>query len=514
MVEPIRRRPPHPRMRITHVSHELPPHELAGTAIYTLGIAKAQAAAGHDVSIFARLQDPAVPAYRVHDEKRDRLRIRFVNRAELDWVPLERSYRDDRMKELFAAFLDEVKPEVVHFQHLVGLGLGCLEAVTERGIRCVMTVHDFWAMCPMGQRICFTDYQICDPIRFEKCGPCVFGSGWQDPGGDATAHPAHPLGLLDRLDSHYRALVAETPGRFARRPRAWVGAALRTVREVPGHVFGDPDETASDSRPRNPFAARFEEVREAFRVIDLLITPSAFARDEFIKHFGVTPDRIVHSANGMELSAIERRPKIPSHKIRFGYVGSIMKTKGIHVLVDAFVRASAGRSDLELHVFGSANRWGQAYFDSVKQQAASCPFVTFHGRFDRKDVSRVLQQFDVLVVPSIWFENAPLTLNEAAISATPVLTSEIGGMLEFVRANQYGWTFRLGDVEDLASKMLRLADEPALLSRLASRPPKIKSVEANATELVTVYRRLIDGTWRTPDPAGAPRADTSLVGHG
>ena len=109
-----------------------------------------------------------------------------------------------------------------------------------------------------------------------------------------------------------------------------------------------------------------EEVREAFRVIDLLITPSAFARDEFIKHFGVTPDRIVHSSNGMDLTCIERRPKIPSRKIRFGYVGSIMKTKGVHILVDAFVRASAGRSDLELHVFGSANRWGQEYFDSVK----------------------------------------------------------------------------------------------------------------------------------------------------
>ena len=63
-------------------------------------------------------------------------------------------------------------------------------------------------------------------------------------------------------------------------------------------------------------------------------------------------------------------------------------------------------------------------------------------------------------------------------------------MLEFVRANQYGWTFRLGDVEDLASKMLRLADEPALLvPTLGGSPPQIKSVEANAAELASVYRR-------------------------
>ena len=96
-------------MRITHVSHELPPYELAGTAIYTLNIAKAQAAAGHEVSVFARLQDPEIPDYRMHDENRDGLDIRFVNRADIEWVPLERSYRDDRMKEIFGAFLDETR---------------------------------------------------------------------------------------------------------------------------------------------------------------------------------------------------------------------------------------------------------------------------------------------------------------------------------------------------------------------------------------------------------------------
>ena len=77
-------------MRILHVSHELPPYELAGTAIYTWHIAKAQAV-DHEVYVFARLQDPHIEAYRVHDETRDGCHIRFVNRADLVWSPLERS---------------------------------------------------------------------------------------------------------------------------------------------------------------------------------------------------------------------------------------------------------------------------------------------------------------------------------------------------------------------------------------------------------------------------------------
>jgi glycosyltransferase involved in cell wall biosynthesis len=139
--------------------------------------------------------------------------------------------------------------------------------------------------------------------------------------------------------------------------------------------------------------------------------------------------------------------------------------------------------------------------------------VKFHGRFDNKQISRVLQQFDVLVLPSIWYENAPLTLNEAAISQTPILVSDRGGMLEFVRCNHYGWTFKLSDPEDLAKKMLRLADDRTLVPTLAGNPPRIKSVEANTTELLAIYGRLIDGTWRTPAPSSSPRADTAVVGR-
>ena len=180
------------------------------------------------------------------------------------------------------------------------------------------------------------------------------------------------------------------------------------------------------------------------------------------------------------------------------------------MLVEAFLRAVTGRVDLELHVFGAPNRWTQSYFEGLKQMTAHCPFVTFHGRFDNKKISSVLQQFDVLVLPSIWFENAPLTLNEAAISGTPILVSDRGGMLEFVRNNNYGWTFKLGDSRDLAEKIHKLADDPALVPTLGGNPPRIKSVETNASELLAVYCQLLDGTWRTPAPSSS-RADTAVV---
>ncbi len=77
-------------MRILHVSHELPPYELAGTAIYTLNIARGQAV-DHETFVSARLQDPEIEPYRVHTENRDGLTIRFMNKADLEWSPFDNS---------------------------------------------------------------------------------------------------------------------------------------------------------------------------------------------------------------------------------------------------------------------------------------------------------------------------------------------------------------------------------------------------------------------------------------
>ena len=84
-------------------------------------------------------------------------------------------------------------------------------------------------------------------------------------------------------------------------------------------------------------------------------------------------------------------------------------------------------------------------------------------------------------------------------------------MLEFVRSNAYGWTFKLGDAKDLAEKMLRLADDPALVPSLGGNPPRIKGLDENARELFSIYERLIDGTWRPapPPPQPARRPSTA-----
>jgi glycosyltransferase involved in cell wall biosynthesis len=485
-------------MRILHVSHELPPYELAGTAIYTWNIARAQAE-DNDVFIFARLQDPRLPAYRVHDEHRDALAIRFVNRADLEWSPFERSYSDPRMARLFDDYVEEVRPDVIHFQHIVGLGHEILGVPRARGIPGVYTLHDFWPTCPMGQRMCYTDHTICDPIDFGKCGPCVFGQGWREiegrelarlPGGDGSD------GRPPTLRQRYRRRVMETPGRFARRPRALLRAFLQTAR--------DRSRRPADTREPfvvNPFERRFHVLRDRLRDMDLLISPSAFLRDMLRRELGIPERQIIHSANGMDFSYVHAHQKTPSPRLRVGYVGSVIRTKGVHILVEGFLRAAESSKELELHVHGAPNRWSEDYLRELRAQVEAHPAgdrVRFHGRFENQRVSEVFRDIDLLVLPSIWFENAPLTLNEAAMSRTPVLVSDRGGMREFVTSSQYGRTFRLGDPAALAEALLAFARDRDSAIPPGGAPPPVKAVRANAAELAAIYTRLRQGTFDAP----------------
>ena len=93
-------------------------------------------------------------------------------------------------------------------------------------------------------------------------------------------------------------------------------------------------------------------------------------------------------------------------------------------------------------------------------------------------MAQVLAGIDVVVVPSLWYENAPLVIGTAQAFGIPVIATGLGGMKEMVVDGVNGFTFRLGDSEDLADKIRRLGAKPDLLADLNKNkmlPPRIES---------------------------------------
>jgi glycosyltransferase involved in cell wall biosynthesis len=96
------------------------------------------------------------------------------------------------------------------------------------------------------------------------------------------------------------------------------------------------------------------------------------------------------------------------------------------------------------------------------------------------------------VVPSLWYENNPLVLQEAFAAGRPVLASNLGGMAEFTQPNVNGLLFPPGDAAALAQAMTALATDPALLARLRAHVPPVRTIAEEVTALTAIYRAVID----------------------
>jgi glycosyltransferase involved in cell wall biosynthesis len=176
--------------------------------------------------------------------------------------------------------------------------------------------------------------------------------------------------------------------------------------------------------------------------------------------------------------------------LRFGYVGALAPHKGIHVLVEAFrkvVDARPGLATLSIH--GSTG-WLPRYVSDLRHAARGYD-IDFPGEFRHQDVAAIYRELDVLVVPSLWWENAPLTIQEAAQAGIPVLGSNLGGTAEFIARSRNGLLFERGSASELAYAMMALIDDPDLWRALARGGAPPRTIESDAADIEARYRAAI-----------------------
>jgi glycosyltransferase involved in cell wall biosynthesis len=235
-----------------------------------------------------------------------------------------------------------------------------------------------------------------------------------------------------------------------------------------------------------------EHVGEMCGKVDRFLAPSRFLRDRFVE-FGIREERIDLAPYGFDTSYYSFPPRPPDGRVRFGYLGTWIPPKGLHVLIEAFNGIADERASL--HIFGHAVPYEEHEdYEARLRDAVRSPRIHLEGRYDNRGVGRILAGLDVLVVPSIWYENAPLTIQEAFLAGVPVITSDLGGMRELVRDGENGLTFRARDAADLRRKIELLIDDASLRARLAPDPGGVKDLATSAREHEELFQRLVAST--------------------
>ena len=438
-------------LHVLMVVHGFPPDTWAGTEVYTLNLARELIRRGHRVTILARTpaRDGVEEFSLVRDDFEDLCVWRLVNG--LAYGSLRETYDEPRAVEAFRELLLRVRPDLVHFQHLIHTSVGLVREAQAFNLPTVIHLHDYWALCSRVQMIRPNGVR-CDSNRGSGCFLCV-----QD------VHLDH----IERLHGLDRTHAAELDA---------VAAGER-----PGRVLGRPG--FADLR------ARQDVVLDAYAAADLRVSPSRFLRETLLASGAFDPHTLLFSDNGMRtdhVRALEKRPN-DEGRVRFGFVGSLVWYKGDTVMVEAMNQLAGERC--VLNVYGDY-RPDEDEHHAELRDLASADNVQFMGRFDNQRLSEVYAEIDVLIVPSVWVENSPITIHEAFLTHTPVVTSGIGGMAEYVRDGVDGLHFAVGDAGDLARVLKRFVDEPDLVEELSGNFMQVKTIEQNARETEFRYRGL------------------------
>lgn len=227
---------------------------------------------------------------------------------------------------------------------------------------------------------------------------------------------------------------------------------------------------------------RDEHIRQTLDCIDMFFAPSHTLENFFID-MGVDHHKIVYAKYGFNISKLAKHPKELHPEITFGFTGRIIHTKGVHLLCEAFNNV---KGNAKLLIYGD---YESDYGNRLKEHYSSNR-IQFKGSYHNNELQSVLDSLDVLVCPSIWLENAPLVIQEAQSVELPVLVSDRGGMAELVHDGIDGFTFKLGDAEDLRDKMQDLVNHPEKLLNLIKPIEKVVSIEDDAALCMQKYNEI------------------------
>ncbi|TAM83169.1 MAG: glycosyltransferase family 1 protein [Acidobacteria bacterium] len=215
------------------------------------------------------------------------------------------------------------------------------------------------------------------------------------------------------------------------------------------------------------------------------IALTEFARQQFIRG-GLPPGKIHVKPN---FAAPD--PGRGTHGGGFAiFVGRLSPEKGLQTLLHAWRRL---RNTIPLHIVGDGPL-REELTKYVKQQGLSS--VRFMGRLGREETQEAIKAARFLILPSVCFENFPMTIVEAFAAGTPVICSRLGAMREIVAHRHTGLHFDPTSVEQLSDTVAwgweHIARMQAM-GRAARHEFELKyTAEKNYSLLMDIYRQALE----------------------
>lgn len=181
--------------------------------------------------------------------------------------------------------------------------------------------------------------------------------------------------------------------------------------------------------------------------VDRFVVPSRFYLEKMVE-WGWDRDCFVYIPNFVDIAAL--RPNFSVGR-SFLYFGRLGKEKGIATLIRAVAAA-----DVSLQIAGVGPEEEALQLLATTLEAN----VMFLGFLSGSALHEAVRSARAVILPSEWYENAPLSIMESYALGKPVIGADIGGIPELIRERETGITFESGSVESLAAALRRFSGAP------------------------------------------------------
>jgi glycosyltransferase involved in cell wall biosynthesis len=174
--------------------------------------------------------------------------------------------------------------------------------------------------------------------------------------------------------------------------------------------------------------------------------------------------------------------------LRLGYVGSISRQKGVHVLIEAMDTAPI---DVTLDVYGDMDVFPD--YAAELRALARHPGIRFNGLLARGALWETLAGLDALIMPTLWYEGSPAIIREAFAAGLPIIGSDLGATGSMVRHGVDGLLFAAGDAAALGRALGELVGQPERLARLRAGIGPVRVVADHVAQIDEVYAAALGG---------------------
>lgn len=347
--------------------------------------------------------------------------------------------RNEQLEGVADGWARERGLDLVHIHHLTGWGRG-LVGVLARIAPVVLTLHDYWMVCPRGQ-LWDADEELCPGPSAERCTPCL--------------------------------------------------------RKTWPHLAEEGDPVVSACADRGRVEALIAGGLEACGEACALLAPSESARSVLVQA-GVPAERLSVFSLGVDCAGLAleverlRAERAPRAERVIGVLGAVQPTKGVLELAQAIVACEVEGLRLRIHGPIGSYHGDSSYSDKLSELVALHEEIELCGPYQPDELAGVLAGLDAVAAPALWEEGFGLSVREAAAVGLPVLVSDAGGLPELVeRDGAVGVVARRADPGSLVEALRWLDATDSLGVVPPNERPALVGLDMMCEGLAEVYAEVL-----------------------